>query len=146
EAELVLARRKETEAVALREEVEKRFRAGDVARLEINQARVAEQSAAIAIVEAQAKLARALQTFRGLTGLSTFDPQPAEVPTAADMDAHPALLALDRAADAARTRLAQVSHETRDPPEIAIGAQRERELAGEAAGNAVFMRFRLPFA
>lgn len=147
EAELALARRKVAEAAALRGEVDKRFQAGDVARIEINQAQTAEQAASIAVVEANAKFARALQAFRGLTGLSTFAHQAEEMPGhLSDLDDHPALQALRRSADAAQTRLSQASSETRDPPELSIGAQRERELAGEPSRNAVFLRFRMPLA
>lgn len=147
DAELQLARRKATEAGALRAEVDKRFRAGDVARLEINQAQGAEQLAFITVAEAQSKLARASQTFRGLTGLSTAGEQ-AEAPptTPVDVDAHPALQALTRAADAAMSRLNQAGGDTRDPPEISLGGKREREAVGEPSSNALFLRFRMPFA
>ncbi len=147
DAELQLARRKIAEAAALRAEVDKRFRAGDVARIEINQAQAAEQTASIAVVEGQAKFARALQTFRGLTGHSTFANQTEEISgQVPDLETHPALQALNRSADAAHARLSQVSGETRDPPELSIGAQRERELAGEPSRNAIFLRFRMPLA
>ena len=147
DAELQLARRKATEAGVLRAEVDKRFRAGDVARLDINQAEIAEQLASITVAEAQSKLARAIQTFRGLTGLSTAAEQ-AEAPptTPVDLDAHPALQALTRAGDAAMTRLNQVGADTRDPPEVSLGGKREREAAGEPSSNGLFIRFRMPFA
>jgi outer membrane protein, heavy metal efflux system len=146
-ADLQLARRKVAEAGALRTELDKRFRAGDVTRLEVNQADSAEQLAAIALTEAQSKLARATQTFRGLTGLSTStDQDVAPAASFVELDSHPALQALTRAADAAMTRLNQVGGDTRDPPEVSLGGKRERELAGEPTNNALFLRFKLPFA
>jgi len=71
-----------------------------------------------------------------------------EVPPTApvDLDAHPALRVLTRAGDATMTRLNQISSDTRDPPEVSLGGKRERELAGEPSSNAVFVRFRMPFA
>lgn len=147
EAELQLARRKVAEAAALRGEVDKRFRAGDVARLDINQVKAAEQVAAIGVAEAQAKLARSVQTFRALTGLSAVAEQTEQpATTAVDLDAHPALEALARAAETAMARLDQTRSDTRDPPEVTIGVQRAREVLDEPATNALLLRLRIPFA
>lgn len=147
EAELEVARRKVVEATALRGDVEKRFRAGDLARLEMNQAQAAEQAAAITLAEFQAKRVRAAQAFRALTGLSEAADSWDEPPGAGiDLNSHPALQALRRAVDASMARLEQTHSDTRDPPEVTVGVQREREGADESANNALFMRLRIPFA
>jgi cobalt-zinc-cadmium efflux system outer membrane protein len=43
-------------------------------------------------------------------------------------------------------RFDQTRSDTRDPPEVTLGVQREREMLDEPATNALFLRLRIPFA
>lgn len=70
--ELALARRKVHEAGVLAADVERRVKAGDLARIDLNQAQAAERLARAALAEAEIKTFRATQGFNVLTGLSAL--------------------------------------------------------------------------
>jgi len=146
EAELELARRKVDEAVALAADVERRLKAGDLARTDLNQARVAEQLARAALAETRTRTYRAAQAFAVLTGLKSLpvitESVVAPVP---DLDAHPQLAAAGRTVAAARARLGQATTATRDPPELELGMRRERGAFGESYANSVVVGIKLPF-
>ncbi len=72
ESELALARRKVEEAVVLAADVERRVKAGDLARVDLNQAQAAERLARAALAEAGIKTFRARQGFNVLTGLTVL--------------------------------------------------------------------------
>jgi len=144
--ELELARRKVEEAVALAADVERRLKAGDLARSDHNQARVVEQLARAVLAETRSRVYRGAQTFFVLTGLKTL-PEVAE-PVAEsypELDAHPQLEAAGRATATARAKLGQATTATRDPPEIEVGMRRERSALGESYANSVILGIKLPF-
>ena len=144
--ELELALRKVDEAVALAADVERRLKAGDLARTDLNQARVAEQLARAALAETRARTYRAAQAFAVLTGLKSLpavtEAVAAPVP---ELDAHPQLIAAGRTVAAARAKLGQATVATRDPPEIELGLRRERGAFGEPYANSVMVGIKLPF-
>jgi outer membrane protein, heavy metal efflux system len=144
--ELGLARRKVDEAVLLAADVERRLKAGDLARSDLNQARGVEQVARAAFAETSARAYRGAQAFSVLTGLKTL-PDVAE--SVADsypgLDAHPQLEAAGRATATARARLGQATTTTRDSPEIEVGMRRERSAFGEAYANSVIVGIKVPF-
>lgn len=70
--ELDLARRKVEEAAALAVDVERRLKAGDLARADLNQARIVEQLARSVLAETRARAYRGAQAFSLLTGLKTL--------------------------------------------------------------------------
>lgn len=144
--ELELALRKVDEAIALAADVERRLKAGDLARTDLNQARVAEQLARAALAETRARTYRAVQAFAVLTGLKTLpavtEAVAAPVP---ELDAHPQLIAAGRTVAAARAKLGQATVATRDPPEIELGVRRERGAFGEPYANSVIVGVKLPF-
>lgn len=145
--EMELAQRKVEEAVALAADVERRVKAGELARADLNQARVAEQVARVALIEARARNYRAALAFTVLTGVKRI-PEVAE-PIATvpfELDSHPQLAAAERAVAAARARLDQAAVAKRDAPEIEIGMRRERSAFGEAYANSVIVAVKLPFA
>jgi outer membrane protein, heavy metal efflux system len=144
--ELELARRKVEEAVALAADVERRLKAGDLARSDLNQARVVEQLARAALAETRARAYRGAQTFFVLTGLKTLPVVTEPVAEAhPELDAHPQLEAADRATATARAKLGQATTATRDPPEIEVGMRRERSAFGESYANSVILGIKLPF-
>ena len=69
ETELALARRKAQEAAVLAADVERRVKAGDLARVDLNQAQAAERLARAALTEAEIKAFKARQAFSVLTGM-----------------------------------------------------------------------------
>ncbi len=145
--ELALARRKVAEAAALAADVERRVRAGDLARVDLNQAQAAERLARSILAEAEFKRFRAMQGLDLLTGLAAL-PGGEETlsPDAASIDDHPLLAPLQRAVATAQARLDQAAKNRRDNPELELGARRERSSFGDTYANSLQVRFRLPFA
>ena len=141
-----LAIRKVEEAVALAADVERRLKAGDLARTDLNQARVAEQLARAALADTRTRTYRAAQAFTVLTGLKALPSvtEAVAVPVP-ELDAHPQLAAAGRTVAAARAKLGQATVATRDPPEIELGLRRERGAFGEAYANSVMVGIKLPF-
>jgi cobalt-zinc-cadmium efflux system outer membrane protein len=147
ENELALALRKVGEAAALAADVERRVKAGDLARVDLNQAQAAERLARAALAEAEIKTFRATQGFNVLTGLSTL-PRGEETLAmqAAPLDDHPLLAPLHRAVATAQAKLKQATQSLRNNPELELGLRRERGLFDEPYAHSLEVRFRLPFA
>lgn len=146
ESELALARRKVEEAEALAGDVARRVIAGDLARVDLNQAQAAGHSARAALAEAESKAFRARQAFATLTGMVAL-PSDGERPGAQPpLEGHPGLLALQRAVAAAQARLTQAALDRRDSPELALAMTRERDASDHPFDNTLSFRLRLPFA
>ena len=142
-----LAQRKVDEAIVLTADIERRLRAGDAARTDLNIARGAEQLARVALAETRTRAYRARQAFAVLTGLKSL-PAVAEsvIGAPAELEAHPQLAAAGRVVTTARAKVGQASVATRDPPEIEVGVRRERGAFGEAYANSVVVGIKVPFA
>jgi len=142
-----LAQRKVDESVALAADVDRRLRAGDLARADLNQARAAEQLARATLADTRGRAYRAAQAFFLLTGLKVI-PVVGESLAAGsgELDMHPQLYASERASVTARAKLGQATAATRDPPEIEIGMRRERSAFGEPYANSVIVGIKVPFA
>jgi cobalt-zinc-cadmium efflux system outer membrane protein len=146
ENELTLARRKVGEAAALAADVERRVKAGDLARVDLNQAQAAERLARAALAEAEIKIFRARQGFNVLTGLSTLPSgEESLAAQAAPLDDHPLLAPMHRAVATAQAKLRQATQSLRNSPELELGMQRERNSFDDAYANSLQLRFRLPF-
>ena len=145
--ELALARRKVHEAGVLAADVERRVKAGDLARIDLNQAQAAERLARAALAEAEIKTFRATQGFNVLTGLSAL-PIGEERPPAqgAVPVEHPLLAPLQRAVATHQAKLNQATQNLRNNPELELGMRRERGTFDEAYANSLLLRLRLPFA
>ncbi len=146
ESELALARRKVEEAAALAGDVARRVNAGDLARVDLNQAQAAEHSARVALAEVELKAFRARQAFATLTGMAAL-PAEGERPGApTSPEDHPELVALQRAVAAAQARLTQATLDRRDSPEVALAVTRERGAFDHPFDHTIALRLRLPFA
>lgn len=144
-----LATRRTDAARQLVADVERRVRAGDLPRMDLNQARSAEAAADAALAEADARAHRSARSFLALTGLTRLPPDAmmAEVRRTADPAApHPRLAPLELAAAAARARLQMASRNVRDLPELAVGLRRERPLDGAAWESSTSVELRIPLA
>ncbi len=147
ENELTLARRKAEEAAALAADVERRVKAGDLARVDLNQAQAAERLARAALTEAEIKAFKARQAFDVLTGMSALPTAEESITLAGSaLDDHPLLTPLQRAVVTAQARLRQATQNLRNNPELELGVRRERGVFDEPYANSLQMRFRLPFA
>lgn len=142
-----LAARKAGEAALLLQDVERRFKAGDLARADLNQAHGAERLARAMAAEAETRAARAQALFTALTGLGRLPDVGEQAADAKALpDAHPLLAASSQAVLVGRARLAQASAERRDPPELALGFVRERPASSDAYDNSVRIAVRIPLA
>jgi cobalt-zinc-cadmium efflux system outer membrane protein len=147
ENELALARRKVVEASLLAGDVERRLKAGDLARVDLNQAQAAERLARAALAEAEIKIFRARQGFSVLTGLSTLPGGEEPLVTqAVSLDDHPLLAPLQRAVATTQAKLNLATQSLRNNPELELGLRRERGLFDEPYAHSLEVRFRMPFA
>jgi len=147
ENELALARRKVVEASLLAVDVERRLKAGDLARIDLNQAQAAERLARAALAEAEIKTFRARQGFSVLTGLSTLPGSEEPLATQiVSLDDHPLLAPLQRAVATTQAKLNLATQSLRNNPELELGLRRERGLFDEPYAHSLEVRFRLPFA
>ncbi|MEJ6007833.1 TolC family protein [Paucibacter sp. AS339] len=138
---------------ALRADVERRLKAGDLARLDLNQALSAEQTAQAALAEAQAARAAAQSAWALLVGSastspepldSTFDPASAEAPAATSTQEHPALSLLQARYALLSAQLARAQAGSYAGPTVGLALLRERGSSLEPAANSARLTLRLP--
>lgn len=144
--ELALARRKVEEASLLAGDVERRVKAGELARVDLNQARAAEQAARASLAEAEARAFRAQQALTVLTGLGQIAQTAESEAQAPALDAHPQIAGLQRSVALAQAKLIQATQNRRDAPELTLGVTREHGEFSEAFSTTLNMRIRIPFA
>ena len=147
DVELIVARRRLDDAVTLAADVERRVRAGDLARTDFNQAKAVEQSARAALAEAEVRAFKGRQSFTLLTGFEDL-PRDEEgaAPDSLVLENHSLLRQLDQTAATADARLRLASDIKRDNPELAFTYRRERAIATEPFDNSVGLSIRIPFA
>jgi outer membrane protein, heavy metal efflux system len=121
------ATERQAQAHSLAQDIERRVRAGDLAPLDLNQARAEAASAAAGAALSQATLRSAQQRLAALApGAET--PDKAEPPAApVDESAHPRLADAQARLQRSSARLAQVGQDTHDAPELALSVTRERD-------------------
>lgn len=142
-----LAARKAEAAALLMQDVERRYKAGDLARADLNQAQGAERLARAVHADAEGRAFRALKAFTALTGLAQL-PEAVDAPIdgAAPSAAHPQLSELNAAVQVRQALLAQASAHGREPPEVSLGMRRERPAFGDAYENSARFAVRIPLA
>ena len=147
EGDAVVARRRLDDAATLAADVERRLKAGDLARTDFNQAKGAENAARAAVGESELRKTRAMQSFAVLTGLGVL-PDGDEAPAATPLPSadHPTLRALERTAAVADARVRQAAGDTRDSPELTLGWRRERSTSVDPYAATVTLGIRIPFA
>lgn len=147
ESELRLARARLATAEALEGDVARRLRAGDLARTDLLLAQNESLAAGAAALDAETRLAETLQAYRALTGDEKPPADPGEPPAGApDLDRHPTLEAARNAVALAQARFKVALESRRDPPEITLGAVRERDSSDEPYHNSIGIKLKIPFA
>lgn len=152
-AESLALRRLDT-ARALLGEVRKRFKAGELSRVDANLAQGEVLAGEAQWVEAQTSLLQAEQAFELLTDAVApialreetrlTGPAPAEpAPTAG---AHPQLTLAAAVAGTAHARLRVADESRRAPPELALRFVRERGDSAEPYGNRMGVRLKIPLS
>jgi outer membrane protein, heavy metal efflux system len=149
QVELDLNKRKLLEANALTQDLMRRVKAGENARVDALQTQVLVQQAQAAMAQAEGQLARVQSQWRSLTGLATVAPleeklaaigtnEVISAPVSAD---HPALRQSQAQLSGAQAKLALVNADKRDPMSVGVGIARER--GSFAASNETTLRIAL---
>ena len=149
QVELDLNKRKLLEANALTQDLMRRVKAGENARVDALQTQVLVQQAQAAMAQAEGQLARLQSHWRSLTGLATVAPLEEKLapiatnefisaPVSAD---HPALRQSQAQLSGAQAKLALVNADKRDPMSVGVGIARER--GSFAASNETTLRIAL---
>jgi outer membrane protein TolC len=149
------AQQAEAEAGAaeqLASDVERRVRAGDLARADALAAQAERLAASVQQTDLQQRLQAARARWTLLTGLSALPvdalaPVPFAVPSAAaeqGESAHPEMQLALRSTELARQRVALLRHSRREAPELSIGVRQDVPGRAEAAQGSLGVSLRLP--
>lgn len=142
-----LATRRLESAQALQAQVERRYRMGDLARIDANLARNEAATAQAEVRDADVALAAAalaLETLIGARAPAQLDAEPLAV--AGGLEAHPALAAAAAQSRLARASLRLAEETRREPPELAVRMVRERGVFAEPYSNTVGVKLTIPFS
>ncbi len=152
-AEQALATRKLAEATTLAQDVERRVRAGDVARVDSLQAQSVVQQANVSLVHAQGAIWRVQSQWQALTGLATVadaasDSAPPNSTLTITLEAmkadHPAVAAATAQTQAARSRLQLAEADRRDPMELSVGSTISQGGFGASAETSLRVAVKIP--
>jgi cobalt-zinc-cadmium efflux system outer membrane protein len=149
--------RKHLEATQLADDIERRVKVGDLARVDAMQARAGAQQAQGLLAQSEAVLLRALGQWRALTGQTQTASLEEALPSAvaqnpaavvlnlqAAQGDHPALQAAQALVHGARAHLALTEADRRDPIALGLGVTRERAAAGANLETSVRLALRIP--
>jgi outer membrane protein TolC len=151
QAELAQADAQLRSLQGLADDVERRVRAGDLARADTLATRAELLSASARQAEAQQRLLEAHSHWVVLTGLQAWPvmqqsaAEPAAAPGGEAMSLHPELRLAAQAVEVARRRFDVMRNSRRDPPEIALGLRQEVPGRSELMQNSIAIGLRLPF-
>lgn len=140
-----LAQERFDAARQLEADVERRFRAGELARADANLARHERLLAESAVAEADLALAEATRSVQRLTGSAPPGSFVAE-PDPRAPSLHPRLVMLIAQRDLAQAKLRAAQFSARDAPEVAVRVVRERSEYSEPHATALGVRLKIPFA
>lgn len=151
-ARALAARRLDT-ARALEADVGRRYKVGELSRIDANLARSEVHAAGAELIETEATLLQADQALRTLIGTAAPLDMAEEAPTRpalagaqADPAAHPLLAAAAAAARSARARVTVTDESRRAAPELALRVVRERADFAEPYANTIGIRLKIPFS
>lgn len=132
----------------LADDVDRRVRAGDLARADSLAAQAELLAAAANQADARQRLRAAEARWALLTG-STARPNLADAAApdsaAADVAGHPEWQLASQSTELARKRLALVRNSRRDAPELMVGMRQDTSGRGEASQGSLVVGLRLPF-
>lgn len=145
-AEARLAEQALASARTLQKDVERRLRAGELARTDLILAQKETLARELELAAADATYQSQLQRYRSLTGLPELPPLEEEPPAPeAGIDTgHPALTAAAATTARARAERDRVRNEKRANPVLNIGAIRERAQQGFDAEQSLVLEVSLP--
>ena len=145
---VAVALRREASAQALLVDVQRRFKAGDLARLDANLAHNERLTAQGERLEAAAAQRQAEQTYQALTGAAPPEDLAQETmqPVSDLSTGHARLVAARAVAALAQARLALAQQTRREAPELALRLSRERGDLHASYANAVGVKLTLPLS
>lgn len=133
----------------LAEDVERRVRAGDLARADALAAQAEALAASAQRGEAAQRLLAARAQWTSLTGWKeppqSSDLAETALPSAGAADAHPELRLAALSVEHARRRLDLVRASRRDPPELSVGWRRETAGSADPVQQSIVFGLRLPW-
>ncbi len=152
-AEALATRRLDT-ARALEADVRRRYKAGEMSRIDANLAQSEVHAADAEKIETEATLYQAEQALRTLTGMPAPAEMIEETPTTrqapggilAAPESHPLLAAAAAKARSARTKVTVADESRRAAPELALRAVREREDSAVPYADTIGLRLKIPFS
>lgn len=152
-AKILAARRLET-ARALETDVMRRYKVGELSRIDANLAQTETHAANAELIEAETALLQAEQTVQTLTGSSAPKDLDEESPTTRRMagetgdsaEPHPLLVATAATARSARARVQVADESRRAAPELALRVVRGRGDFAEDYSNSVGIKLKIPFS
>jgi cobalt-zinc-cadmium efflux system outer membrane protein len=144
QSEKELANQRVLSAQKLLSDVERRVKAGDLARVDANRVNVELQTANITLKDAEAQAFRALQQFSALTGVTNL-PQETEVLSQQTSENYPQKLAA-QSLILSQKRLDLIRATPRDAPELSLGLTHQKDIANDPYNNSVSLKFKIPFA
>ena len=152
QVELDLNRRKLLDATALAQDMNRRVKVGENARVDGLQAEVLVQQAQTAMAQANSQLTRLQNQWRSLTGLAAVSPPDETLASLAGNAAdaapvspdHPALRYSQALVNSAQARLALADADKRDPMAIGLGVARERANFASANETKLRIALRIP--
>ncbi|MBK7003163.1 MAG: TolC family protein [Rhodoferax sp.] len=148
----VLATRRLETARALEVDVMRRYRVGELSRIDANLAQTETHAASAELVEAQTSLLQAEQSVHILTGFfapENLDEEPPveqKIPSESVVETHPLLAAATAVARSARARVQVAEVTRRAAPELALRVVRERGDFAESYANSVGIKLKIPFS
>jgi cobalt-zinc-cadmium efflux system outer membrane protein len=145
---LALATQREAAARALETDVARRFKLGELARVDANLAQNERLAAEGEALEARSALHQAEQTYRTLTGADApvqLTEEAAAALPETDVN-HPQLAAAQTLAQLAQARLKVAEQTRRDAPELALRLVRDRGDFNAPYAHSVGIKLTVPFS
>ena len=131
----------------LADDVERRVRAGDLARADALAAQAEQLAASVLLSDVRQRLQAARARWTLLTGLTAApNLSPATVAYGAPAAAvHPELQLASQSTELARKRVELMRHTRRDAPELTVGVRQDVPGRAEASRGSLIVGLRLPF-
>lgn len=147
-SQYALAEARNQAAQALSQDVERRVRAGELARLDFNLAQVEQLSSQSEQDDAKSTLQQAEQNFLLLTGGAPPQELPPEPLVGAESvaEAHPQVQAAAAGKNLAEAKLALAQKSQRDAPTLALRMVRDRADFADTYADAFGIKLTIPFS
>jgi outer membrane protein TolC len=132
----------------LADDVQRRVRAGDLARADALAAQAEQLAASAARTDLQQRLQEAQTRWTLVTGLTAAPDVAADAAEASAPEVpppHPALQLARQSTELARQRVALLRHSRRDAPELSVGVRQDAPGRTEGAQASLVVGLRLPF-